>query len=326
MNARLELPDLAISIGTLGNFAMLEPCLQSIFSPSQAGCSVQVWVVFNGPRDDGITERIRRAFPQVVVLSERGPLGFCRMHNLVLERRPGRHVLLLDDDTTVHPGTLPAMVQFMDANPQVGMAGCKTLNPDGSYQRSYGLLPRLKSELVNAVRPGAFWPSHLYDDSAGVREVEWLNGSFMLVRGEVLDKVGMLDEYYYTYVCEPDWCYRIHRAGWKVVYVPHASITHIGGQHSINTHFRPVSEIVRSHVNRFYFFHKHYGGAQVLLLRPLMMLGAALRMAHFALIYLLKRPARKLAAERIRGFWEVFQLSLSRQPHRLPVGLNKPAG
>ncbi len=318
-------PDLAISIGTLGNYGMLERCLQSIFAQATPGLLCHVWVVFNGANDDDVTGRIKAQFPGVTVLSEKGPLGYCRTHNMVLERHPGRYVLVLDDDTVIHPGTLAAMVAFMDANRDVGIAGCRTLNPDGSYQKSYGLLPGLKTELRNAFRPGAFWPSRIYEETAAVKEVEWLNGSFMLVRGEVLARVGLLDEYYYTYVCEPDWCYRIHQAGWKVAYVPHAVITHVGGQHSINTSFRAEREIVRSHVNRFYFFHKHYGSLQLFLLRPLMMLGALIRIAYFMPIYLFRQASRPLAAARLKGFWKVFLVGLSRRPYRLPATLRNTA-
>jgi GT2 family glycosyltransferase len=319
-------PDLAISIGTLGNFGMLERCLRSIFIEDAPNLRYQVWVVFNGAHDDGTTDRIRREFPQVTVLAEKGPLGYCGTHNLVLKRRPGRYVLVLDDDTIVHAGTLSTMVAFMDVNQDVGIAGCKTLNPDGTYQKSYGLLPGLKTELVNAFRPAGFWPRRLYKDTAAVKEVEWLNGSFMLVRSEVLERVGILDEQYYTYVCESDWCYRIHRAGWKVAYVPHATIIHVGGQHSLNTTFRADNEIVRAHVNRFYFVHKHYGRTQLFLLRPLVMLGALVRISYFLPLYIFHRASRQLAAARIKGFVRVLQVSLSRKPYCLPAGMQKSAG
>ena len=159
------------------------------------------------------------------------------------------------DDTIIFKGTLEKMVSFMDHHPEVGMAGCKTLNPDGSFQKSYGLVPSLKTEFLTSFGMSSLWPDRLYKDVSSVRDVEWINGPFMLVRRQVLEEVGAFDEHFYTVVCEAEWCQRIRKAGWRVVYVPEAEIVHTG---ALITQSKSLITMLRVYVNTFYFFHKHY--------------------------------------------------------------------
>lgn len=228
-------PDLTISIGSVGKYDVLERCLRSIFENDDGTPSIEVRVVFNARGNDGVCERIEADFPRVRVIRRDNPLGYCAAHNLVLNDARSRYILVLDDDTVVSRDTLRRMVAFMDAHPRTGLSGCKTLNADGSFQRTYGLYPSLRTEFMNTFTRCSLMPRYLYRDVDSVREVNWLNGSFMFARSETAREVGGFDERYYTYACEADWCYRIRKAGWAVVYVPRAEIVHVGGEHSINT-------------------------------------------------------------------------------------------
>jgi GT2 family glycosyltransferase len=325
--AREALPDLAISIGTLGRVEMLERCLATVYEEDDPDLRFEVWVVYNGSEDPAIVRRIRDELPRVRLIVRRGPLGYCGTHNLVLNEAPARYVLVLDDDTLVPKGLLPAMVRFMDENPRVGLAGCKTLNVDGSHQPSFGLVPTLRSELTNAFRPDSFWHPELYRDPDAVKDVEWLNGSFMLVRREALLAVGGLDEHYYTYVCEADWAERFRRAGWRVTYVGTVAIVHEGGEHSINNKLTVTNaaNVVRYHANRFYFFRKHHGAAAVWVLRPLMAIGSALRLAFYLPWLRGDAERRAVGRAKIRAFWRVIRLSLGPRPWEMPDDLRPGA-
>ena len=317
--------DLNISIGNLGNYSLLEGCLRSIYAEDEPGFRFTVSVIYNGPAGAGTDRLIARDFPQVKLIRRAGPLGYCATHNVVLNAADSRYVLVLDDDTIIPKGALPRIVAFMDRHPDVGIAGCKTLNVDGSFQRTFGLVPSLRSELVNAFRPDSFWPDRLYEDVSSVREVQWLNGSFMLVRREALQAVGGLDEHYYTYVCEPDWCFRMHKAGFKVIYLPDVEIVHVGGEHSINNKMKGTNRLnlVRYHVNRFYFFRKHYGAVPTLLLRPIMIAGTMARAVLYARLYLLKPELRDVARAKLKAYADVVRLSLSPRPWVLPARLQR---
>jgi hypothetical protein len=172
--------DLVISIGHVGrDFEMLANCLRSVYAEDAPDFSLEVWIVYNGPPRPGFEAELRAAFPQIARVGyEPGPLGFCRTHNLVLEQARARYLLILDDDTVVAKGTLSGMVAYMDANPRIGMAGCKTLNPDGSFQRIWGLLPTLGTELRSIWQPAVYWPDALFAKPDDLQDVPWLNGSF----------------------------------------------------------------------------------------------------------------------------------------------------
>lgn len=316
--------DLAVTIGNLGSEQYLEPCLRSIYAEDAPGFTYSVLIAFNG-FDDGssIRRHVAAAFPQATLLHRRNKLGYTGTYNLLMRESAARYVLLLDEDTVVPKGALPALVAFMDAHPEVGIASVKTLNPDGSFQKSYGVMFDLLSEFLNALHLSSFWPERLYRDLDRWRTVDWLNGSFMLVRQATVAQVGGLDEYFYTFCCEADWCLRIARAGWKVAFVPDISITHIGGDHSINTAVKSYDALMRSHINQYFFFRKHYGELSQLLLRPIMTVGACLRLLKFLAVYGVTPSRRPEAGPKIRAFARIALLGLARQPWRLPAKLQR---
>lgn len=316
--------DLVVSIGHIRDFAMLATCLDSIAAHPVA-VRFEIWVVYNGDGEDGAVARIRERYPAVRVFDERGPLGYCRTHNIamqcVLDEQRARYVLLLDDDTVVAPGNFDHMIAFMDQNPRVGMAGCMTHNPDGTFQPTFAEMISLRLEARTALTPNAQWPAELYRDLSRPRAVDWINGSYMLARCETLREIGLLDEHYYTYSCEADWAYRMQQAGWSVFFVPDAEIVHVGRTHSIRTVEKSYPSLVRHFVNRYYFFHKHRPPFENLLLRPIMVLAMVTRMVRFAFVYLLEPDLRALAWTRLRAFARVSRLSVSARPYEMPGDL-----
>ena len=121
----------------------------------------------------------------------------------------------------------------MDAHPDVGIAGCRLVNADGSYQKSTGLMAGFSVEVMSVFLPDAVWRDGVDDTVTDWRIVDWLSSTFLMVRTEVIEQVGMLDEFFYNSVLEADWCLRIAKAGWTVAYVPQAEIMHVGGPHSV---------------------------------------------------------------------------------------------
>jgi GT2 family glycosyltransferase len=315
--------DLAITVGNLGSEQYLERCLRTIYAEDAPGFTYSVLIAFNGFDAGSVMQHIAEAFPQAQVLYRRNKLGYTGTYNLLMRASAARYILLLDEDTVVPKGTLPAMVAFMDAHPEVGIAGARTLNPDGTLQKSYGVMFDLRSEFLNALYLSTFWPDRLYRNHTRWRTVDWLNGAFMLVRQKTVAEVGMLDNYFYTFSCEADWCLRIARAGWKVAFVPDVTITHVGGDHSINTAVKSYDSLVRSHINRYFFFRKHYGALEQGLLRPIMTLGACLRLLKFLGLYCLAPSRRPEAGPKIRAFARIALLGFARQPWRLTPELRR---
>lgn len=214
---------------------------------------------------DGSAELVRERFPTARVMALPENRGFAAGNNAALATTTARHVLLLNPDTETHPGAFAALLDFMDAHPGCGILGPQVLNPDGSLQYSCRRFPTLEAGLFRNTPLGKLFPGnkatrdYLLKDTPhdAPMRVDWVSGCAMLIRREVLDTVGALDEQFYMYEEDVDLCYRAREAGWDVWYNPAAVVTHAIGQSS-NKNPRPM--IIAFHRSMFRFFQKHYLG------------------------------------------------------------------
>ncbi len=315
--------DLTILIGSFGHLEHLRPCLKSIFDTITGGTSFRVIVGFNFQGESDSPRAIACDFPQVEQLRASVKLGYCRAYNQLMARSTGRYALLLDDDTVLCAGAIDGMVRFMDAHPEVGIAGCRTANPDGSYQKTTALMYGMGTEIANVLRPAAFWCDGIDESVTTWKSVGWLNGHFLMVRAQVIEEVGVLDEYFYTFQCEADWCLRIRRAGWKVAYVPDVEVMHIGGAHSVESNVKSHRNLIRSHINRYYFIRKHYGNVAVHVFRLIMSAGAMLRLLKYAAVWLVSPDRRPEAGPKVEAYPKILLLGLAARPDELPDELRR---
>lgn len=315
--------DLTVLIANLGQPDNLLACLKSLYETASGKVSLRVIVGFNFAGASNTPRTLAREFPQVEQMRAPVKLGYCRAYNQLMALSTGRYVLLLDDDTLLRPGTIDGMVRFMDEHPDVGIAGCRTVNPDGSYQKSTALMYSLGTEIRNIVRPAAFWNDGINDSLASWTPAGWLNGHFMMVRRRVIEALGGFDEYYYTLQSEADWCLRIRRAGWTIAYVPAAEVMHIGGEHSVNTNVKSYKNLMRSHINRYYFMRKHYGAGAAFLFRAIMSAGALLRLLRYCVSWLFDPGRRPEAGPKIAAYWKIVLLGAAAQPEKLPEDLRR---
>ena len=313
--------DLTVLIANLGGVDRLRACLRSLYETCGHVTSISVVIGFNFAGGDEAPDAIAAEFPHALLLRAPLKLGYCHAYNELLKRSTGRYSLLLDDDTVLPSGTIDHMVQFMDANPGIGISGCRTVNPDGSYQKTTARMYSLGTEAINAIRPAAFWRDGIGPNTSGWYPAGWLNGHFLLVRAQVIKDVGVLDEAFYTFQCEADWCLRIRRAGWQVAYVADAEIMHVGGDHSVATKVKSERNLLRSHINRYYFIRKHYGSASLHLFRPIMSVGAALRLLTYVSVGLAIPGRRPEAVPKIRAYWQIMLRGVARNPDRPPASL-----
>ncbi len=226
--------DLAIIIVSFNTEALLRLCLRAI-PAACGGLSYDVYVIDNFSAD-GSTEMARREFPQVhLTVSERN-LGFAGANNTALrlpEAQAARYVLLLNPDTEARPGSFESLVRFMDSNPRAGACGPRLLNTDGSLQRNGAKFPTLLREFLGvtglrrlAMRRYETALGYGREDFDQLTEVDQVSGACLLVRGDVIREVGPLDERFFMFYEEIEWCWRIKRAGYAVYYVPEAVVTH----------------------------------------------------------------------------------------------------
>jgi GT2 family glycosyltransferase len=224
--------DLSIVIVNWNGLAVLRECLNSIFGAAQ-GIEFEVIVVDNASQDDSVAV-LQREFPQVVILRNQQNRGFAAANNQAFAVARGRHVLLLNNDTLVLPGAFQKSVKYMDDNPRVGALGCRVEFPDRSFQTSCFRFTNLLELFMVRLLPlgsvgrerlniGRYWGRQF----AQPTEVDVVAGCYMLVRREVISTVGGLDEDFFMYGEDEEWCSRIKRAGWRIVYFPAATIIHI---------------------------------------------------------------------------------------------------
>ncbi len=210
----------------------LAECLTSLGKASES-LELEVLVVDNG--GTLAAGAFRERFPAVRLLANAENVGFARAANQGIRLARGRHVLCLNPDTIIHEGGLAAMVGYLDAHPGVGAAGARLLESDGSLQYSCRRFPGYltiffgRYALLTRLFPGnAASRDYLYLDwdHRGVREVDWVSGACLMVRREVVAAVGGFDEGYFLFVEDMDWCRRIRDAGFGIVYLPDAVVTH----------------------------------------------------------------------------------------------------
>lgn len=269
-------PRLAIIIVTWNVHDLVLNCLRSVYADlERSGLNGSVWVVDNDSAD-GTAGAVCERFPAVNLLIPGENLGFARGNNLAM-RAIGfpdgpdlpDYVLLLNPDTLVQPGALPALIDGIESS-GAGLAGARLVYGDGAFQHSAFVFPGLLQLVIDLFPvPGRLYESRLngrYPRSlyAGERpfEVDHPLGATFLLRREVIQQVGMFDEQFYLYCEEIDWAMRIKAAGWKVVCVPSAEVVHYEGQSSGQV--RPQS-VLNLWTARLRLYRKHYSPLRRLL-------------------------------------------------------------
>jgi GT2 family glycosyltransferase len=254
--------DLSIVILNYNTCQLTVAALRSIFV-SETMYNYEVIVVDNNSKDQSVSE-ISNQFPQVRMVVNPENWGFSKGNNQGIVIAQGRYILLLNSDTVIQPDTLDIMLRFMDCHPKVGAAGCKLILPDGTLDKACKRgFPTPSASFYYAFGISKLFPnnpcfnqyqlSHL--DPDGEYPVDCLVGAFMLIRREVIEQVGMLDEDFFMYGEDIDWCYRIKQAGWVNYYYPRTHIIHYKGASSRKKPYKIVYEFHRA----MYLFHrKHY--------------------------------------------------------------------
>ncbi len=251
--------NLEVVIVSHGAEALLRRCLQSLREHPPGGAAMSVTVVDSGS-PDRTPEMVAGEFPEVK-LERRGNVGFSAANNVALRESTADAVLLLNPDTEVYAGTLDAGLARLDADPEVGMVGVKLVLESGQLdhacKRSF---PTPLAALAHFTgigrgagageRLGQYRATHLGDEEPG--EVDAVNGAFMLCRAAAIAEVGLLDEGYWLYMEDLDWCHRFWDAGWKVFYEPAGTALHVKGASSGGRR-RPKQEIAfHRGMGRFY--------------------------------------------------------------------------
>jgi N-acetylglucosaminyl-diphospho-decaprenol L-rhamnosyltransferase len=217
---------------------LLQRALTSVYASWKDQAGLEVIVVDNASHDDSVA-MLRTTFPDVQVIANAENRGFTGGNNQGLAAATGDFLLLLNHDTEIVENALPRMVDYLRTHPDVGMVGPQLLNPDGSVQSSRRRFPTLpvlflESTWLEKLAPRKllrhYYAQEQPDDA--IQDVDWITGAAMLARCEAVAQVGGMDEGFFMYSEELDWCRRMRGAGWRIVYLPEAHIVHHEGKSS----------------------------------------------------------------------------------------------
>ena len=265
-------------------------------------------IVVDNSSSDGTVEMVRQDFPNVRLIANEDNRGFPAANNQGIAIAKGRYILLLNPDTEVLDDALVALVAFADAHPDVAVLGPQLLNPDGTVQSSRRRFPTPLTALFESTWLEPYAPDRLVDryrvsdqPDDVIQDVDWVTGAAMLARQEAIEEVGLLDEGFFMYSEELDWCKRFREAGWRVVYLPEAQIMHHVGKSSEQV---IAARHVHFQTSKVRYFRKYHGVAVAGVLRWFLLANYVWQIALEGTKWLLghKRPLR---AQRITAYRQV---------------------
>lgn len=234
---------LSIVIINWNTKSMLHDCLESVFD-NLGGLNAEVIVVDNAS-DDCSPDMVEHDFPDTVLVRNTKNHGFAAANNQALEIATGEYLLLLNSDTIVLGDVLQRSVHFMEGNPEAGMMGCRVLNTDRTMQPTCSMFPSLLNLML--LSSGLWklpWPP-FFDryqmrrwDRRDEREVDVISGCYLMVRKSAMDQVGLLDENFFFFGEETDWCTRFKKAGWDLRFAPVGEIIHHGSVSARKLNYR----------------------------------------------------------------------------------------
>lgn len=284
--------ELSVVIVSYNTKELLRECLSSLYislDSSKLTSQSEVIVVDNASTDGSI-KMVKEQFPKVILTQNPKNFGFGSANNQGIKISKGKFILLLNSDTKLFENTIENALLEIKTRKDVGVLGCKLCNPDNTVQQSCGYTPNLlrvfawmffidRLPIVNLI----FNPYHLGDSSFynNQREVDWVTGAFFLIRKQALSpSVELFDTKVFMYVEEVEFCFRLKKRGWKVLYTPKASLIHKKGGSAGGD----VSGIVEELKGIEYFYKKHYSTISTFLVKAFLKAGALLRVLVFAII------------------------------------------
>jgi len=294
------------------NTAGLLPACVAALREAAAGLQLKIVLVDNASRDDSLAVA-RRELGDCVLIANTVNVGFGRANNQALEHVEGDYVLLLNTDAMVSPDSLHKTLDYMRSDARCGVLGVRLVGSDGHVQPACRFFPTPANLLVDTFGLRRFWPGVRPVDDPSVelsaaRRCDWVPGCFYLVRREVIAQVGLFDPRYFLYFEEVDHCRATKSAGWEVVFYPHTTVVHIGGESAKTV--GPVTDAgqqisVLQVESEILYFRKHHGALGAVALSAARTLGPLLRVVK----NLIKRRqvagfSRRMAE--IGDYWRIF--------------------
>jgi len=288
--------DISIIIVNYNTKQILLQCLESLYRENKR-CFLEIIVVDNASTD-GSPEAVEQKFPNVIVIRNEKNLGFSRANNIGIMHCKGQYLCLVNSDIEVLSDCLEQMYCYMEDHNSIGILGPKILNPDLSLRVNCKTFPNLWKTFCRSLALNKIFPtSELFSDVLMtyfphdvIRSVDVVPGCFLMVRREAMDKVGLLDENFFIYAEDKDWCRRFRTAGWDVVFFPYAEVIHYAGKSAAAA---PVRFLIERLKSNSYYWGKYHS-------RPAQIMYSGLLLLHYlirtlgALVASIVKPSQKL--------------------------------
>jgi GT2 family glycosyltransferase len=281
----------------------LTQCLASL---SFAACRYPMEIiVVDNASSDGSADCVESHFPDVRLIRSGANLGFAKANNIGIAASTGRYLCFINSDVKVLPDCISRLLDYCEQHPEAGMVGPRILGRDGKLQRSCRGFPGVWNMFCRALALDAFFPrsrlvsgfllSHWPQDS--LRPVDMLTGCFWLVRREALVQVGPLDERFFMYGEDMDWCKRFWLKGWQLIFIPSAEAIHYGGASSSNA---PVRFYIERHRADLQYWDKHHSRPAVFCFFLICCLHLMLRALGYSLVFLIKPRERATCGSKVK--------------------------
>jgi len=309
-----DIPDLTVIIVNWNVEELLRDCLKSVYGRAQT-ISLEVLVVDNSS-SDGSIEMVEKEFPQVRLFKNKENVGFAKANNQAIKQGKGRYILLLNPDTLIVGDALATMVLFMDNHRDTGAVGPRILNPDKTVQLTCGRYsPTLLTELWDFTKLSSLFPrSRIFGKSLmgfwshnDTREVELLSGACMMVRKDAIEQIGLMDEHFFLFAEETDWCYRIRKNGWKIYLNADAEVIHLGGQ---SVSLSSNNMLLESCKSMCLFFTKHQGRVAGFAYRTIVFIFIGLRIPVYWLWQYVRPSNRPQIQSTLKQYPQILRWSL----------------
>ncbi len=262
-------------------------------------------IVVDNASSDGSPEIVQRQFPRVTLIKNDTNLGFARANNIGISRSSGRYLCLLNSDVVVLKGAVDKLILFMEDQPAVGMVGPQIIGVDGKVQRSCMGLPTFFNVFARAVALDSIFPeSKLFGsylmtfwNHESLLRVDVINGCFWLIRRNASENIGLLDERFFMYGEDIDWCQRFRNSHWKVVFYPEARVIHYGGASSANAPIRFAIEMRRANL---LYWKKYHDFFSLVVYYSITLLHDLIRIFGYSAYAIIIAHKRKIAFFKIR--------------------------
>lgn len=301
--------DVSIVIVNWNTQKLLLDCIASLINETKL-CNIEIIVVDNASSDNSI-KAVREKYPDVHVIENNKNLGFAKANNIGIKKCKGKYICLSNTDIIVLDNALDRMFAYLEKHTDIGALLPVCLNKEMEIDQCCRRFPGLRLQINEAlyldkllpkikIFQGRALPLSFYHSTGDVDSVPCC---FIMARGIAIDKVGLLDERFFIYSEDIDWCKRFHLKGWRVVYYSDARIIHYGGSSSKTAQSR---FLIERHKSELQYWEKYHGAVNKFFFRMVLILHYIIRITGYSIIYILKPGLRNTSKEILNNYYKCF--------------------